>query len=207
MFLQINHNNYNNHNNLVLKTFLIKKPLMSYYNFQYGPMYGAPAQSNKRSVNVVTAASPGSFGSIPSQLALASGDSPQPRRRTVTLTTGSLAGAHVFVYDINGKLLGGVTTAGQPSPLVGRQDIGRVTISDGTNNMLPLDLRQASEWLNQIMDVGVTVGRDASGQLIGSIVNLDAVHNIYPDRDGVTFGTKCVYMLGSAGADGQLHCV
>ena len=107
-----------------------------------------------------------------------------------------------------GKLIGGVNNAssgGKSTPLKGRLDIGKINVHYG-GRMRSLDLRQAQGWLNNIQHIGITVGEKGNGQLVGSISNLDAVQNVYPDRDGVTLGTKCIYQMSEGGVDGGLVC-
>ncbi len=185
-------------------------------SFQYGIHYGAPLQAIDTipaifSASAVTSsASGGEYdGSLPTQTLLAA---QIPKRvlyapRTITRSNGSIPSIQVSVYDTSGRFIGGLDGYGikQSEPLTGSQDIGEIIIHDGLHTK-KLDMRQAQGWLQSIKRIGVTVGYSTNGKLIGSINNLDAVKNIYPDRDGVTFGTKCTYMIGSHGGNGRLYC-
>ena len=182
--------------------------------FQYSRAYGAPATVAANYAMPVMHASPTASlfkGSMPMQSRVPRTAASSSPTRTLTLTHGSDPDTIVVLYDASNRVLGALNARQlkasetksvrfAPHPTIARV---QVWVNDATR---ALDLRQAQGWLNSIQHVGVTVGFDGSGQLIGSLANMDAVHNIYPDRDGVTLGTKCTYMINARGTEGALYC-
>ena len=188
--------------------------------FQYTLSYGAPSSKNSaENVNYMSStthsglstARMGSTSSLPMQMQVPEVGMGGRSERALTLTQGSDPDAVVALYDTSNKLIGGLN-AQQFKPnqqktnkFSGTGDIKRVQVwVDGIGRSL--DLRQAQGWLNVVQHLGVTVGFDGSGKLIGSLSNMNAIQNIYPDRDGVTLNTKCTYMLNPTNTEGTLYC-
>lgn len=189
--------------------------------FHYSLSYGAPNAANVSSqinfVNTSThaptsnyAASGGGRGSLPMQLRTP-GPGPSANERSLTITQGSDPEAIVVLYDSANQIIAAVNSKQFDSHQTPRvtfknpSDIGAIKIVVDSISQ-QLDLRQAQNWLNQVQNLGVTVGFSNAGELIGSISNLDAVQNIYPDRDGVTLNTKCSYQINARGTQGNLYC-
>lgn len=133
----------------------------------------------------------------------------QPQSRKLTLGEGSTPNAQILVRGVDGSIIAVLHGAQIPHlqkavAIRGRQDIQSIEVSVPGAAPGMCDLRQAAGWLDitDNLQVDVTV---ANGQVLCGLANRSSAGS-YPDRDGTTVGTTCLYVPGEGGQSGAVQC-